>query len=937
MSKLCDRCGQAMTGWGTTCSACRKTKSTEGTPTKDRCVGCNKVAYAMERIVVEGQFFHPTCFRCVCCGNKLSSDKYLKSPDGKYYCEVHYAQLVQRHGRHSVTEEEQKQMEEEAKEAAARRLAEILAEMEASRPEQASPENSKKEEQRWMADATGTPAEVKTPASSGFIPEQGPETAEHAAEREWKRIEKDAKKAAARRLAEIMEEQEAARAKQQEVQEETPAPASAEDTVGQEGCEREQGAREEVTTPKQWHMEWEAEKVEATAQAPPAAVNVPGQCSAQQAAEDKANTGHKQMEDKTETTADSRLAQNLVDMVTDAADGDAMQEDTATQALEVSASQELNAPKPDDGEEIAKNEQMQVNGKTEKAQSTAVSEAVATQEQCLAEHAVLEETEKVEVASPSNVDLREQCAGVEADAIQGQTQTADDTPKSAECNSDNGLEQAPTDGAGLQKALEASPDASSPANAGSECTIAAQLGMGADAKEKEVDMQVEDGNLDPTTASPAAAAMQEKASAEQVLEETGAKQQDMPRKDQIQNAAEWPSADVEADGTEQQKLHDESFPHASLAANAGQADGVPEPAAREEAAKEESMDMQEGAEKVEAIAEAAPTAAAALGASSAEQAFVREAAGHKHKQIEDQAQEGATCLSDEILKEVEADGATQQNVQEETPPCVSSVATAEEECHAIDQSAMEEVAKDEEKHQEDVQQRIGDVTTSPSDERHVMQDRLAAPSLASAPLFRDLPAEVREVVAQGRPLDSKDFRGFTALLRAAELGSAEVVQALAQLKANVNVRSDFAHRAPLHYAAAGGHADTLEVLLEHGAEIEMRDCGNNRPLDLARKKGHDKCVETLNQWMNKPFVVTISLSANNGPNCMLRCTTVGGRDLATLTVDTEQEMLANIRTELTNRFKIDKRLLRLISPSGMLLNEADDACKLCEVFNEMIQ
>mmetsp|Transcript_87672 Transcript_87672/g.203963 ORF Transcript_87672/g.203963 Transcript_87672/m.203963 type:complete len:172 (-) Transcript_87672:91-606(-) len=108
-SKRCDKCGHAYTGFGATCSSCRKTKThgtTAGVPSSgtgnDKCTACGKTAYLMERIQVEGEIFHPTCFRCKHCNNKLSTGAFSKSDEGNYYCKVHYEQLFKLRGRYNI-------------------------------------------------------------------------------------------------------------------------------------------------------------------------------------------------------------------------------------------------------------------------------------------------------------------------------------------------------------------------------------------------------------------------------------------------------------------------------------------------------------------------------------------------------------------------------------------------------------------------------------------------------------------------------------------------------------------------------------------------------------------------------------------------------------------------------------------------------------------
>lgn len=91
----------------------------------------------------------------------------------------------------------------------------------------------------------------------------------------------------------------------------------------------------------------------------------------------------------------------------------------------------------------------------------------------------------------------------------------------------------------------------------------------------------------------------------------------------------------------------------------------------------------------------------------------------------------------------------------------------------------------------------------------------------------------------------------TPLHEAAAFGHAEVVQALIQA-ANEGDRlnriigaTDQQRRIPLHDAAFGGHVAVAGILLDHGAVIDAAGTDGLQPLHLAVIKGDDKMVEYL--------------------------------------------------------------------------------------------
>ena len=49
----------------------------------------------------------------------------------------------------------------------------------------------------------------------------------------------------------------------------------------------------------------------------------------------------------------------------------------------------------------------------------------------------------------------------------------------------------------------------------------------------------------------------------------------------------------------------------------------------------------------------------------------------------------------------------------------------------------------------------------------------------------------------------------------------------------MNVKGGFADGTPLHYAAANGHKEIAELLIEKGADVKAKDEGGKTPLDVA--------------------------------------------------------------------------------------------------------
>ncbi|XP_042503466.1 LIM domain-containing protein WLIM2b-like [Macadamia integrifolia] len=65
--------------------------------TQDKCATCKKTAYPLEKVSVEGESYHKSCFKCSHGGCSLTTSSYA-ALDGILYCKHHFAQLFKEKG-----------------------------------------------------------------------------------------------------------------------------------------------------------------------------------------------------------------------------------------------------------------------------------------------------------------------------------------------------------------------------------------------------------------------------------------------------------------------------------------------------------------------------------------------------------------------------------------------------------------------------------------------------------------------------------------------------------------------------------------------------------------------------------------------------------------------------------------------------------------------
>ncbi|KAM4598482.1 caskin-2 isoform 2-T2 [Polymixia lowei] len=100
----------------------------------------------------------------------------------------------------------------------------------------------------------------------------------------------------------------------------------------------------------------------------------------------------------------------------------------------------------------------------------------------------------------------------------------------------------------------------------------------------------------------------------------------------------------------------------------------------------------------------------------------------------------------------------------------------------------------------------------------------------------------------------QDSDGFSALHHAALTGTTELLTALLEAQATVDIKDSNGMR-PLHYAAWQGKADSVLTLLRSGASVNGVSQDGHIPLHLAAQYGHYEVSEMLLQHQSNPCLV----------------------------------------------------------------------------------
>ncbi|KAF6734872.1 Cyclin-dependent kinase 4 inhibitor C [Oryzias melastigma] len=131
-----------------------------------------------------------------------------------------------------------------------------------------------------------------------------------------------------------------------------------------------------------------------------------------------------------------------------------------------------------------------------------------------------------------------------------------------------------------------------------------------------------------------------------------------------------------------------------------------------------------------------------------------------------------------------------------------------------------------------------------------MASRTVQDELCNASARGDLP-QVLSLLQQGAKVNGLNSFNRTAL-QVVKLACSELVDALLHAGADPNVRDHVLKLTVTHDAAREGFTDTVRVLINHDAAVNVVDEKGNLPLHLAAREGHLEMVQLLIEHTANP-------------------------------------------------------------------------------------
>jgi ankyrin repeat protein len=206
---------------------------------------------------------------------------------------------------------------------------------------------------------------------------------------------------------------------------------------------------------------------------------------------------------------------------------------------------------------------------------------------------------------------------------------------------------------------------------------------------------------------------------------------------------------------------------------------------------------------------------------------------------------------------------------------------------------------------------------------------------------------VRQLLADGAPVDLQLGNGRTPLSFAAEYGHAELVRFLLAHGAEVNARTSDGS-TPLIYAVANGYPDAAAALLAHGADVSLKDADGRTALRWAAHRHSRKVYDALRKrgvrvsWKDAVMVGDVATARallpqdadadqadRDGSTLLMMAAASGSREMAQFLLDRGANIDAANRYGMTPLSlaagQRDQKVVRLLLARGASRKSAPEA------------
>lgn len=107
------------------------------------------------------------------------------------------------------------------------------------------------------------------------------------------------------------------------------------------------------------------------------------------------------------------------------------------------------------------------------------------------------------------------------------------------------------------------------------------------------------------------------------------------------------------------------------------------------------------------------------------------------------------------------------------------------------------------------------------------------------------------------------WSGFSLLHRAAQTGNTDICQILLDHGADVNLKSSRGWYTPLHCALSNGYIETAEYLISRGAKPWVLSKYKENPFDYGTKRGfRELCTDLKSKLLKLEMVQTLQRADN---------------------------------------------------------------------------